>query len=267
MWVNNMKRYFKIYIQFLWVSLLNLLAYRSGFYSHLVGSTIWGIFHYISIFVLTYRIQSVYGWTKPELFILTATFGGMWGLFRFFFVKNFHEFSGTVLSGRLDGLLIKPIDSQFLMSLWQVRYDEFVRVFMGTAFLIYVINAYNIHVTPVGVFMYFFLIIFAIVSSYCFWFSCSTIIIWFPRLSNLIELLYSFSGIMRNPPDIMQRFGISTVLIITPILFAISVPTRVLVGKASIAQILWLIVFTILFFMFTRAFWKYALRSYTSVNN
>lgn len=265
--VNNMKRYLHIYKQFSLLGLSNIMTYRVGFVSHLIGSTIWGVFHYISIFILTYRIQSIYGWSKPELYLLTGTFGIMWGLFRFLFVKNFHEFSRTILSGRLDTLLVKPIDSQFLMSIWQVSYDEIVRVVLGAIFVAYTISTYHVPVTSIDVVVYFILIFISIISSYSFWYGVSTIIMWQPRLDNIVGLLYTIAGIMRYPPNIMSRFGSTFVFMITPLIFVIAIPTQALIGKASILAITWFACFTVLLFVTTRMFWKYALRSYTSVNN
>lgn len=262
-----MRRYAHIYKQFSLIGLSSIIAYRAGFYSHLVGSLTWGIFHYISIFILTYRIQSIYGWSKAELYLLTGTFGIMWGLFRFLFVKNFHEFSRTILSGRLDTLLLKPIDSQFLMSIWQVSYDELARVFLGIAFVIYTAISYNIAITFTHVTLYVLLIIIAIISSYSFWFLVSTIVMWQPRLDNVVGLLYTTAGIMRYPPEIMSRFGSSFVLLVTPLLFVIAVPTRAFSGNAAVTSIAWFMIFSFLLFILSRKFWKFALRSYTSVNN
>lgn len=264
---NNMKRYINIYRQFSLIGLSNIIAYRAGFFSHLVGSLTWGIFHYISIFILTYRIQTIYGWSKSELYLLTGTFGIMWGLFRFLFMKNFHEFSRTILSGRLDTLLLKPIDSQFLMSIWQASYDELARVVLGVAFVIYTINTYNVTISITGLVLYLLLIVLAIISSYSFWYIISTIVMWQPRLDNVIGLLYTTAGIMRYPPEIMNRFGTSFVFFITPLLFVIAVPTQAFFGKATFISITWFILFSIFTFILSRKFWKYALRSYTSVNN
>lgn len=262
-----MKRYLHIYRQFSLIGLSNIMAYRAGFLSHLVGSFVWGIFHYFSIFILTYRIQSVFGWSKPDLFLLTGTFGIMWGMFRFLFVKNFHEFSRTILSGRLDTLLLKPIDSQFLMSIWQVSYDELARVIMGIAFVIYTVVTYHISVTFTSAMLYIVLMILAIISSYSFWFMVSTIVMWQPRLDNVVGLLYTTAGIMRYPPEIMNQFGSSFVFLITPLLFAIAIPTQAFIGKASVVSIAWFTVFTIVLYYAARKFWQYALRSYSSVNN
>ena len=245
----------------------SLLAYRAGFYSHLMGSMVWGVFHYISIYLLTFRIQSVYGWSKPELFLLTASFGVMWGLFRLLFIKTFHDFAGVILGGRLDGILIKPVDSQFLMSVWRVAYDESLRVILGIGFTIYTIHAYQLPISLVSVLLYIFLMMFAILASYSIWFISSTITFWSPRLDNMIGLLFSLAGLMRYPSNVMQRFGETFVLFITPLIFVITPATRALIGKATLPEMIWLVGCACLLFLVSRKFWHYALRSYTSMNN
>lgn len=262
-----MKRYLRIYKLLLSINLSDLMAYRAGFFGSFFGTTIWGVFHFISIFILTSRVNSVYGWSRSELFMLTATFSIMWGTFRMIFIKNFSQFSHTILQGKLDGLLLKPLDSQFLMSVLKVNYVDVGRIVMGSVFMIYVIHTYHITITLWSIMLFSFLIIFSMFSAYALWFSVSTIIIWFPRLSNLIELLYTFAGILRYPSDLMGGFGEFTVFFLAPILFILTTPVKTLIGRMSIPDIAWLIIFSLLFLLFSRLFWKHALKSYTSVSS
>lgn len=153
------------------------------------------------------------------------------------------------------------------MSVWRVTYVEIGRIIMGIAFLLYVIPTYQVHVTWWSVALFFFLITFSMVSAYAFWFSVLTIIIWFPRLTNLMEFLYMVAGMFRYPADMVRGFGQYTVFFLAPFLFILSTPVKSLVGKMSIIEIGWLIFFSILFLAFSRSFWKHALKSYTSVNS
>lgn len=244
-----------------------MLAYRAGFVSNLIGSIVWGAFHYVAMFLLTYRVNSVYGWSRPELLLLTGTFGVMWGLFRLIFIRNFHEFSHVILSGRLDGILLKPADAQFLMSSMRVSYDEVVRVIVGLGFSIYIVHSYNMPVTLPSIIMYCILIAFGLLISYATWYTVCSIAFWFPRLDNIIGLLYSTAGTMKYPPEVLSKLGGVGVFLLTPLFFVITPPTKALVQKLSIAQGIWFIASAILLFILCRLFWLRALKEYTSVNS
>ncbi len=262
-----MKRYIKIYLHFVSINFSELLAFRAAFFSSLLGTSTWGFFHMATALLLTLRIKSAYGWSTAELLILFSSFNIIWGIFRTFFIKNFHEFAPAIMYGKLDGLLLKPIDSQFLMSIWKVSFDELIRVIMGIIFIAYVLNTYHIHISITNVLLYCCLIFFAVLISYSLWFSVLTITFWFPQLDNIIELLYSIAGIMRFPSNIARGLGEYTLFLITPLVFVMTIPTKVLIGKIHSIEIIWFMFFAVGYFLASRLFWKHALKSYTSVNS
>ncbi len=63
------------------------------------------------------------GWGKYEFFVFLATTMFVNSLVQAFFMPNAEEFSELIRTGGLDFALLKPIDTQFLISLQQ---DELV---------------------------------------------------------------------------------------------------------------------------------------------
>lgn len=262
-----MKRYINIYRQFVIVNVAEVMAYRGRFIGDSVSALMWGLFHLVMIYILAHRVTTVYGWKREELYLLIATFSIMWGVFRLLFMENFRKFPDLILKGQLDSLLIKPVDSQFWVTTRKIGFDEIVRIIMGILFMFYIINTYNLKITWLHTFFYINLLAFAIISIYSLWFVFSTFLIWYPRLTNLRELLSYLSGIMKYPPEVFKGLGNTAVIFLTPILFVIAVPTKALTGKIFTFEMLWFTGFSVGFFLVARAFWKFALKSYTSVNS
>src|SRR2546429_474338 len=108
-----MKYYLKIYFLFLQLSWSSLLAYRASFINGTIANSLWSLFHVIAIILLTSKTSTVYGWTRNDLILLAASSHLLLGIFYFFCSRNLREFPETINRGKLDGLLLKPIDSQF----------------------------------------------------------------------------------------------------------------------------------------------------------
>lgn len=259
-------RYLRIYKQILSLNMTALMIYRANFYNSLVASFIWGSFHIINMLILSNATKSIYGWSRSELLLLTATYSISFGLFSMLFSRNFSRLSILIDNGSLDGLLIKPLDSQFLVSVGQVNYTALVRSVLGIILLAYLVNTIHFSFNFLQIFIYILLILCGIVLTYCIWLMVSTLLIWLPRLSNLIDLLHFLSGTGRYPAEMFSQYRVLSVLFF-PLTIAITIPAKSLLQRAFVGDYVWLIVVTGLFFMLTRAFWLFALRSYTSANS
>lgn len=120
------------------INLSSLLAYRANFINSLISSIVWSIFHIMSIYLLTSRTSSVYGWNRSELIMLSGMYLTLSGLFHLLFSINFDRFSKAIDYGQIDIILLKPLDSQFMMSCWYINYASIFRVIAGSTFTLWV---------------------------------------------------------------------------------------------------------------------------------
>src|SRR5436189_2395165 len=122
-----MKRYFTIYWMLIKINFSKMFAYRANTVNGLVSSMVWSSFVIFSIVLLSSKTSHIFGWTRDELLVLAGTYNIVYGIFYLFFSRNFEEFSTNIHFGKLDALLTKPIDSQFLMTCWYVGYPNLFR--------------------------------------------------------------------------------------------------------------------------------------------
>ena len=262
-----MDRYVRIYRELLRLNLSSLVAYRSNFVNSVVSSTAWGVFSLVSIVLLTYRVQSVFGWTREEILLLTGVYSVVIGVFHTLFSRNFERFSRLVLYGTLDSVLVKPIDTQFLISFWLVNYAGLFRVVVGAAFIVYLLHALAIAVPASAVAVFSLFLIAGVLLLYSVWFLAATITIWYPRLTNIVDVMYTFSSISRFPREMYQQLSWYIFLFLLQLTFIIVTPVRVLVGKLTPADTIGLVSFAAILFFLSRKFWKFALRFYTSASS
>jgi len=184
-----MRPYLTIYKTLLHLNLSALVAYRANFISNIISSISWGVFSIVSIVLLTSKTTVIYGWKREEILLLTTTYSVLIGLFHTLFSKNFERFSRMILYGRLDSILLKPIDSQFLISLWIVNYASLTRIILGIGLTFYFLHQLNIVLSPFIVVSYILITAMSLILLYSIWFIVATLTIWFPRLSNIVEFM------------------------------------------------------------------------------
>ncbi len=261
-----MKKYFKVYKTLLQLNLSTLTAYRANFINSLISSLAWGSFSVLSVFLLTSKTSSVYGWSKNELLILIGAYNIFIGIFHLLFSRNFDRFSTLIHYGQLDGLLVKPMDSQFLLSFWFFNYTSFFRILLGILFTVYMLFQTHQALSFLAILGFVIFGIIGILLLYSVWFIIVTFTIWFTRLSNLVELLYNLNGMTRYPQEMFRGTKIIFFFLL-PITLALTTPTKLLFSKSSTSDFFLLFIFSVILFYISRKFWKFALKFYTSASS
>lgn len=261
-----MHRYIRIYKAIVRINGALLFAYRASFINGLISSFCWGAFNFVWIILLTHKGQSVFGWKSEELVFITVSYVIVTGFFYALSAHNFTNLARIIDRGELDGILLKPLDSQFQISLMRIAFGSLIRVVMGGIFIVWwaAHNGYSI-----GLFQvvgYLALLMVGIIILYSIWLLCMTCLIWYPNLGNLVELMFTFNGFARYPTELIQKSGIGALLIFFPISLICATPVKTLLQQNDWGNIGFLIGFGIGLFYLSRQWWKYALKYYTSAS-
>ncbi len=259
-----MKKYLRLYFHLVRMNLTVLLEYRGALFTTFFAVLLWSFFHIIMIILLTYRRNNFFGWNRDEMLLLTGSFSVFWGIFHVLFALNFRRLAELIDRGNLDYVLVKPIDSQFQISFWVTNFMTGFRIFLGIGVIAYVLITNHITPTPMDYLTYILLGLWGTILIYCIWLAVSTILIWQPRLTNIIDLLYFISGMTRYPSEMAGAIGNAAGLFLLPIFLALSTPTEFLLGRPSIIHVITLISSTIFLIFLSRFIWRNALRFYTS---
>lgn len=262
-----MKRYIKVYAALWKMSFHVLTVYRANFFNSMASSISWAMFSIISILLLTSRTNTIYDWTKTEILLLTCGYQILIGIFHTLFSRNFERMADLIEWGQLDALLVKPLDVQFLLSVSWVNQTSISRILLGFGMLVYIIITTGIQISVIEAVSFVVLLGIGVVLLYSVWFIVATFIIWFPRMSNVIELMYTISGIARYPGEMYQNALGSLFFVLLPIILIVTTPIKLLVSKGSFQETLLLLGFAIGCLSFSRVFWRFALRFYTSASS
>ncbi len=263
----NLRKYLKVYKKFLHTSLASELEYKTNILVDLITAILSLIG---SIFLLSIFFQNngyIGGWTFEQALIIQGIYTILNGITNTWFNPNLTEIVKHIREGTLDFVLIKPIDSQFFISLKKINPSGFLEIILGFFLLFFCIRINQINLNLSFLTQSLITISCSICILYSLWFFISTTTIWFVKTWNAIEVLRSFLYIGRFP---LNSFSFSLRIffsIFIPIAFITTIPSEVFLGLSQLWKILLEVIVTSVFLITSRKFWLFALKSYSSASS
>ena len=123
--------YSRVLLTFARNSLIRDMTFRTNFLLECVSSVSWTLMNvgfYLIVFSHAPCIGPESGWGKYEFFVFLGTTWLINSLVQSFCMPNADEFSELIRTGNLDFALLKPIDTQFLISFQRVEWSSLVNV-------------------------------------------------------------------------------------------------------------------------------------------
>jgi len=263
----NLIKYFKVYKKFLHTSLASELEYKANILIDL-GTAILSLIG--SIFLLSIFFQNndnIGGWQFEQALIIQGIYTILNGITNTWFNPNLTEIVKHIREGTLDFVLLKPIDSQFYISLKKITPSGFLEIILGLFLLIYCIKINQINISLSFLSLCLITTIFSICILYSLWFFISTTTIWFVKTWNATEVLRSFLYIGRFP---LNSFSFSLRIffsIFIPIAFITTIPSEVFLGLSQLWKIFLEFFVAMVFLVTSRKFWLFALKFYSSASS
>jgi ABC-2 type transport system permease protein len=223
-----------------------------------------------SIFLLSIFFQNndiIGGWKFEQSLIIQSIYTILNGITNTWFNPNLTEIVKHIREGTLDFVLLKPIDSQFFISLKKINPSGFLEIMLGFLLLLFCVRINQINVNLSFLTLSLITLTCSICILYSLWFFISTTTIWFVKTWNATEVLRSFLYIGRFP---LNSFSFSLRIffsVFIPIAFITTIPSEVFLGLSQLWKILLEVVVAILFLLTSRKFWLFALKFYSSASS
>ncbi len=263
----SQRKYLKVYTKFLHTSLASELEYKTNILIDLVTAILSLIG---SIFLLSIFFQNnglIGGWEFKEALIIQGIYTILNGITNTWFNPNLTEIVKHIREGTLDFVLLKPIDSQFFISLKKINPSGFLEIILGFSLLLFCIGINQININLSFLTLSLVTILCSICILYSLWFFISTTTIWFVKTWNATEVLRSFLYIGRFP---LNSFSFPLRIffsIFIPITFITTIPSEVFLGMSQLWKIFLEVIVAIIFLVTSRKFWFFALKFYSSASS
>lgn len=227
--------YFRVLVTFARNSLIRDMTFRGNFLIETISSTSW-VFMNLGFYTLIFRYTPMLGegtgWGKYQFFLFLSTTLVINSLMQIFFMRNAHEFSELIRTGTLDFALVKPIDTQFLVSLGRVEWSSLGNLVVGLLLMVYALWRVDYVPGPVQVVLYPIYVLSGVAILYSLMITLATTAVWLGRNQTLYNFWFYITNFSRYPMEIYSgRFGTPLrrfFTFIIPVLIVVNVPARLL---------------------------------------
>lgn len=241
------------------------MEYRGNFFLSLLTSM--GMFAG-SFFTLTLLFQqgsTLGGWTFDQALAVMGTFMFLNGISLSLFAPNLNRIVEHIRTGTLDFVLLKPVDTQFWLSLRYIEIHGFPEMLLGGGVVVYVYL--TIRPSIPAALAGFFLFLAALILLYSIWFVLASLSIWFVKIYNVTAVLNTLLEAGRFPVQAYPLFWKFIFTFVVPIAFITTLPAQMWVQGPSGK---WVFVgwgVALASFGGSRAFWHIARQHYTSASS
>ncbi len=260
-------RYFRLYWSFLRLNTQRALAYRANFGFGLFITAIESLAVFATVGVLFSHIPDIQGWDYSHMLIITGIFmltnSVSWLVFR----ASVEKLDQLISQGGFDFYLVKPISSQFLVSINRIDIVDSSRGLVGLGLI------------SMGLQQAAYVPSIWAILSFLVAFICGEIILY--SLQILLKtisfksiqgwgsnnIFYRLQDTTQFPLTIYRGFARIIFTTIIPIIFVTTVPAQLLLGTANPLWLLWSIIAASSILFISTLVWKFTVRSYSSASS
>ena len=259
------RRYISLWISFLSNSITREMEYKANFISGIMVDILYYGVHLFFFEIIYSNVSSLGDFSREDVIIfLIVTFIADSVYMFFFSGENINQ---LLVSGDLDFYLLRPVSSQFIVSLRYVRpYALITFVFLVIMLAIQCSN-YSGEIDLHNIVLFIISFISGILIWYSFEFIISCGCFWFKNFRMVGWLTNEVLKFSRRPDSIYSGFVRFTLFSFIPMALIASVPTRFLIYDFNYKFLIIQIIVSILFFCLTRFIWMKGLRLYESASS
>jgi len=264
-----MNRYLSIYWIMLRNSLIREMNFKANFVLWMIVELLWFLGQIVFIQVLFAYVNKIGDWSKWEVVLLVGTHQLIGQIFQAFFYTNVANLPELVRTGKLDFMLLLPVDSQFAVSTRQFGMDSIVNALVGVGIVIFSLVKLEVVPSVAAVLLYLVAIVLGVAIHYSIMFFLATISFWIVRAQGLIYGYFNLFNIARYPDVVFRGLFKFVFSWIVPVIIVANVPARLLMRSLeSPGPLFWQIAgAAFIVATGTRLFWQNALKRYSSASS
>jgi len=250
-------------------SLIREMSFKLNFMLWMLVEVLWFLGQIVFIEVVFSYVGDIGGWTKWEVVLLIGTHQLIGQLFQAFFYMNLANIPELVRTGRMDFMLLLPVDTQFVVSLKQFGMDNIVNALVGAGFVIFGLWKLSIVPSFVQIVLYATTVCCGMMIHYSIMLIFSAASFWMLRSQGLIYGYYSLFNIGRYPDTIYRGMFKLVFSWLIPVIIVANIPARLLLHAAEnpLPIVLQLVAATLFMVGTTRLLWRSALSHYSSASS
>jgi ABC-2 type transport system permease protein len=262
-----MLRYLKLALALFRYSLSREMIFKGNFILWVFVEFGWFGLQLALVQVIFAHVNEIAGWTKYEMIVLIGTSHMVQQIFQFVFMINCMELPENIRTGKLDFLLLQPVNSQFMISLRKFDPGALVNATIGVGFIMYA--AYHLHLHPTfsQTTLFFVLLLNGVAIHYALMLSIVTVSFWIVRAQGLVYGYYNLFQITRIPRQAFHGVARMLFSYFLPMLIVANFPASALIRNLSASGSLWVFALSLALITAATMWFRFGLRFYTSASS
>ena len=263
-----LRRYLSIYTTLWRNSVVREMGFKLNFLLWIVVEMLWFALQLCFMTVIYSHTDRIATWSKWQVVFLVGASHFIQQLFSAVFLTNCASISELVRTGRLDFLLLLPVNTRFLMSFRQVDLGGFVNAASAVAVMVYAGVQLDLSLSVGQIVGFLILCGVGILIHYSLMFMLATVSFFTVRAQGIVWGYYSLFNVARLPDEAFRGMFRMIFTFALPMLVVVNVPVKLLVDKLRSPLELGLpVVMALICFAVSRGLWRFSLRHYTSASS
>jgi ABC-2 type transport system permease protein len=265
---SQFSRYVSIYAELWKNSVAREMGFKTNFVLWIVVELLWFALQLAFFNVIYSHTENIAGWTRWEVVLLVGASHFIQQLFQAFFLTNCVNLSELVRTGKLDFMLLLPVNTRFLVSLRTVDLGGFVNAASAVAVMAFAIH--KLQITPAfsHVIAFALLVICGILLHYSLMMVLAATAFYTVRAQGIVWGYYQMFNLARMPDTAFRGLFRAVFTFVLPVTLVSNVPARTLLHTLSSPwRAALLLGITVTWFIISEAIWRFSLRRYTSASS
>jgi ABC-2 type transport system permease protein len=265
---SRLQRYGTIYLALWKNSIVREMSFKANFLLWIVVELLWFALQLAFIAVVYQHTDQIATWSQWEVVMLIGASHLIQQLFTAIFLTNVTQLSENIRTGKLDFMLLLPVNTRFLISFRQVDLGGFVNAGTAAAVMIYAGLQLGLQPTLAQIFGFVALVSVSVVIHYSLMLALACTSFWTVRAQGVVWGYYNLFNVARLPDAAFHGFFRVFFTFAVPMLLVANVPVKLLAEKLdSPWEMLLLLVMGMLCFLASEAVWRFSVRHYTSASS
>jgi viologen exporter family transport system permease protein len=262
------RRYLGLYAALWKNSVVREMGFKTNFLLWIVVETLWFALQICFIAVIYQHTDRIGDWTKWQVVFLMGASQFIQQLFQALFLSNLTQISEYIRTGKLDFMLLLPVNTRFLVSLRQVDLGGFFNAGTAVAVMGYALRQLEVLPSAAQYVGFMALVLFGVVIHYSLMLMLASVGFWTVRAQGIVWGYYSLFNIARLPDAVFRGAFKIVFTFVVPMLLVANVPAKLMVGKLASGRELGLVLFMSgACLALSEWAWRYSLRHYTSASS
>src|SRR6266540_3086987 len=264
----SFKRYLTIYAALWKNSVVREMSFKANFLLWIFVELLWFALQLTFFMVIYSHTDRIGTWSKWQVVMLLGGSHFIQQIFSAIFLTNCTQLSELIRTGKLDFMLLLPVNTRFLISFRQVDLGGFVNAASAVGVMFYAGRQLSLSPSAAQILGFGLLAACSILVHYSLMLMLAATSFWTVRAQGIVWGYYNLFNIARLPDEAFHGLFKAVFTFALPMLLVANVPVKLLVRKlSSPLEMLVLLGMAVVCLALSEAVWRISVRHYTSASS